>query len=292
MSILSNYTFWVVATGTVLLGLAAGMVGTVSVLKGQSLIGDAIGHSSFPGIVLAFMLFQTRDPLLLMAGALVTGAVAFGFIQMIHSGSKIKLDTALAIVLSSMFGLGMVLKSYITGNPVFSKGSQSGLQNYIFGQAAYMLERDVRILMVVSIFSITILLLFYKELQLFVFDPMYAKTIRFRPNILNVVLLIMTMALITAGLKAVGAILISALLITPCIIAMQWSHRFGRVLIIAGISGAVSAFVGTWISTAAKTSTGPTIIVVMSAIALVSVLIGRNGVIATAIRRRGGGSHE
>ena len=143
INILTNYSFLVVAAGTVVLAIASGMVGTVSVLKGQSLIGEAIGHSAFAGIVISFMLFQQRSPILLALGAFISGMVAFFSIQIIGKNSKIELDSVLALVLSSFFGLGMVLKSYIQGNHQFSNASQAGLQNYIFGQAAYLMRNDV-----------------------------------------------------------------------------------------------------------------------------------------------------
>jgi manganese/zinc/iron transport system permease protein len=151
INILTNYSFLVVAAGTVILAIASGMVGTISVLKGQSLIGDAIGHSSFAGIVISFMLFQQRNPIILALGALFSGIIAFFSIQLIGKNSKIEMDSILALVLSSFFGLGMVLKSYIQGNPQYSNASQAGLQNYIFGQAAYLMRNDVFHFVVITI---------------------------------------------------------------------------------------------------------------------------------------------
>lgn len=285
-SILTSYSFLVVALGTTVLGIASGMVGCVSVLKGQSLIGDAIGHSTFPGIVLAFMIMQTRSPLVLMIGAFIAGALAFAITGVIDGYSKIKMDTSLAVVLSSLFGFGMVLKSYIQGNAKFAGASQSGLQNYIFGQAAYMMKADVHLIFVVSIIAIVLLLAFYKEIKLFVFDPQFAKTAGFSPNTISVIILIMTMVLISTGLKAVGAILISAMLIAPGAASLQWSNRFSRVLCLSAVVGGMSAFIGTWISTVNKgMSTGPSIVLVMSAIALLSMIISPSGLLMTSIRR-------
>lgn len=140
-ALLSDYSFLIIALGTSALAIASSIIGSVSVLKGQSLIGDAIGHASFPGIVLAFMLTGERNPWGLFLGAVLSGALAFFWIQLLGRWSKIELETALAAVLSTFFGLGMVLKSYITGNPAFSASSQAGLEKYIFGQASYMMQR-------------------------------------------------------------------------------------------------------------------------------------------------------
>jgi manganese/zinc/iron transport system permease protein len=289
INILTNYSFLVVAAGTVILAIASGMVGTISVLKGQSLIGDAIGHSSFAGIVISFMLFQQRNPIILALGALFSGIIAFFSIQLIGKNSKIEMDSILALVLSSFFGLGMVLKSYIQGNPQYSNASQAGLQNYIFGQAAYLMRNDVYLIILAAIISISLLLLFYKEIKIFVFDEQFARSVGIKASFLNWLILIMSMVLISVGLKAVGAILISSMLIAPAITGLQWSNRFPLVLLIAGLVGGVSAFVGTYISSTVKNMpTGPMIILMMSIVAIFSILFSPKGFIAGALRKRKG----
>src|SRR5690625_4970452 len=152
MDILTSYTFIIVALGTVILSVASGVVGTISVIKGQSLIGDAIGHATFPGVVLAFMLFNVMETYTLVIGAIILGVIAFQLIHIITDTSKISLDSALALVLSSFFGLGMALKSYVQGNPNFS-GTQ-GIDDFIFGQAAYMLRSDVYLIIIASVISL------------------------------------------------------------------------------------------------------------------------------------------
>ena len=286
MDILRNYSFIIVALGTVILAMATGIIGSISVLKGKSLIGDAIGHSTYPGIVIAFMLSMEKSPLVLLLGAAIAGAISFFLIDLISNNSKIDLDATLAIVLSSFFGLGMVLKSYIQGHPAYAGVSQSGLKNYIFGQASYIMKNDVKIIFVVSILSIILLLVFYKEIKVYVFDEVYAKTIGINPVLMNTIILIATMLLITTGLKLVGAILISSMLIVPAITALQWTDKFHVMLIIAGICGGVSAFIGTFISTAYDgMSTGPTIILVMSLFSLISMIIGPRGIRKQIVRK-------
>ena len=289
INILTNYSFLVVAAGTVVLAIASGMVGTVSVLKGQSLIGDAIGHSAFAGIVISFMLFQQRSPILLALGAFISGMVAFFSIQIIGKNSKIELDSVLALVLSSFFGLGMVLKSYIQGNHQFSNASQARLQNYIFGQAAYLMRNDVYLIILAAIVALTLLFLFYKEIKIFVFDEQFARSVGIKATFLNWLILIMSMVLISVGLKAVGAILISSMLIAPAITGLQWSNRFPVVLLIAGAVGGISAFIGTYISSTIRNMpTGPTIILVMSIFAILSIFFSPKGLFAGMIRRRKG----
>ena len=287
ISIITQYSFIVVAIGTMLLAMATGIVGTISILKGQSLIGDAVGHASLPGIILAFMISGRKSSLILMLGAIVAGIVAFLLIQIISEGSKIEADTAMAVILSAMFGMGMVLKSYIQGNQKIQGASQSGLASYIFGQAAYILREDVYIILTVSIISLALFILFYKEIKVYVFDMVYAYTIGINSRLTSLLIMIITMILIAAGLKAVGAILISSMLITPAVTGLQWSNSYEKVLVIASVTGAVSAFLGTFISSAVKGfSTGPSIILIMSVIALFSVLFAPRGIVRMLLNIR------
>mgnify|MGYP002741938095 FL=1 len=287
ISIITQYSFIVVAIGTMLLAMATGIVGTISILKGQSLIGDAVGHASLPGIILAFMISGRKSAVILMLGAIVAGIVAFMLIQIISEGSKIEADTAMAVILSAMFGMGMVLKSYIQGNSKYQGASQSGLASYIFGQAAYILREDVYIILAVSIISLALFILFYKEIKVYVFDMVYAYTIGINSRLTSLLIMIITMILIAAGLKAVGAILISSMLITPAVTGLQWSKSYEKVLVIAAVTGAVSAFLGTFISSAVKGfSTGPSIILIMSVIALFSVLFAPRGIVRMLLNIR------
>nr|WP_315103479.1 iron chelate uptake ABC transporter family permease subunit [uncultured Catonella sp.] len=287
MDVLTSYSFLIVGSGTFLLAAIAGAVGCITVLKGQSLIGDAIGHAAFPGIVLSFMLFLQREPVLLTLGAVVSGTTAFMLIQAIKENSKLELDAILAVILSSFFGIGMVLKSHIQGNSAYKDAAQSGLSSYIFGQAAYIMKDDVRLILYIGIPTLILLILFYKEIKLFLFDEIYARTIGIKTVLLYGIILVMTMGIIAAGLKLVGAILISSLLIIPAITALQWSNKFSKVLIIAGVNGGISALIGTYISTVYDgMSTGATIILVMGSFAVISLVIGPHGMISNIKMRR------
>ena len=221
-----------------------------------------------------------------MSGAIIAGVCAFFIIQYIVNSSKLEADTTMAVILSAMFGFGMVLKSYIQGNSSFS-GSQAGLANYIFGQAAYMLREDVVIIFAVSIIAISLFVIFYKEIKIHVFDSAYAKTIGINEGLMSGLIMFMTMVLIAAGLKAVGTILISSMLITPAVVGMQWSDGYDRVLLISAIVGAFSALSGTILSSLIEGfSTGPSIVLVMSVIAVLSVLLSPKGLISTYFKKR------
>lgn len=281
MSIFTSYSFLLIATATFVLASAAGAIGTVSVLKGQALIGDAIGHATYPGIVLAFMLTLSKDVLVLSLGATVAGCLVYMIIQVLNKYTKLSLDSILSISLSSFFGIGMVLKSLVSGNSNYAGASQAGLGNYIFGQTSYIREQDVWVIIIASSIALLLLILFHKEIKLFVFDEEYATVIGLKRQYIQTVVMLMTMVLISVGLKLVGAIMIASLLIIPAIIALQWSQAFHRVLIIAGLAGGISAVIGTYFSTTYNgMSTGPTIIIILTMVAFISLLIGPHGIIS------------
>lgn len=285
MDILTSYSFLIVAIGTVILSAAAGVVGSISVIKGQSLIGDAIGHATFPGVVLAFMLFNVMETSVLVIGAVLFGIIAFQLIHVITDFSKITLDSALALVLSGFFGLGMALKSYVQGNPNFS-GTQ-GIDDFIFGQAAYMLKSDVYLIVAASVISLMLFLFYYQQLRIYTFDPIYARTVGISIRFMNVLVLAVTIMLIAVGLKAVGAVLIVNILIAPAVTGTLWSNKFMTVLIIAAVSGGMSAFIGTYISTALTgIATGPAIILALSICVIFSMLFAPKGIFAKQSRLR------
>lgn len=287
VELLNSYGFWIVALGTTLLAMTAALVGALNVFRGQSLIGDAIGHAAFPGIVFAFMLFMTRSPLVLLAGAMVFGALAFSSIQFIHEHSRLKLDALLAIVLSSFFGLGMVFKSYIQGNPSYTNASQSGLQNYIFGQAAYIGREDARWIALASILCLLLLLLFYRPFKVYLFDLSFAHCLGYRPLFLNGLLLLMTILLIALGLKSVGAVLISSLLVAPIVTARLWSSRLSVCLLLSALFAGFAAFLGTtWSTLVTGLPTGAGIIVILTGFSLFSLFFAPRGLVWKRFNRK------
>ena len=284
MEILTSYSFRIIAMGAVLLAIVSAVVGSINVYKGQSLIGDAMGHSTFAGIVLAYMMFQTRNPIVLLIGAMLSAALAYLLIEYSNRNSKIGLDANLAIYLSGFFGIGMVLKSYIQGNPNFENASQSGLQNYIFGQAAYLLELDVKLIAIATVICLSIVLLLFREFKIYLFDREFAQIAQLPIKLMDYLVLFMTILVIGVGIKAVGAILISSFLIVPCISANQWTNKFSMVMILGAIFSSISVLIGSYISMLyTGLSTGPSIIIVSGIICGLSFLLGKNGI----FRRRG-----
>lgn len=267
--LLNDYTFQIVALGTGFLGLLSGVIGTYATLRKESLLGDALSHAALPGIGIAFLIVQQKELVALLAGAVISGLLATFIIQVMNKKTVIKLDNALSIVLSSFFGLGLVILTYIQGSP---NARQAGLSNFIFGQASAMLIRDVRLIGLVGAILIIMVIIFWKEFKLFTFDPTFGQTLGFSGRVVEFLLSTLIVLTIILGLESVGVILISALLIGPSVAARQWSNRLSIVMILAAIFGFTSGIVGTFISSVGRRiPTGPTIVVVLSVFVIISL---------------------
>lgn len=277
-----SYTLQVVIIGTMMLGAVSGVVGVFSVLRKQALIGDALSHAALPGVVLAFMLTQSKDLYMLLLGASAASAVSLVLLTLIKRFTHIKYDALLAIILSSFFGLGQVLLVYVQNS---GNAAQAGLKTFIFGQAATMLIEDVYVLMVASAIVFLLVLLFWKELKLFIFNESFFISLGFSKLFMDFLLNTLLIVVVIIGIRIVGVILMSALLIAPAIAARLVSHRLEMNILLAATFGMLAAFFGTLISAqVSNLSTGPMIIIVLSSIAIILLLFSpRRGLIKRSI---------
>lgn len=270
MTLLSDYTFQTVALGSAILGIISGVLGSFAVLRKQSLLGDGVSHAALPGVVLAFILTGSKNTELLLLGALLSGLLATLLIIQIIKHSRIKFDSALALVLSVFFGLGMVLLTYVQKIP---DSNQAGLKRFIFGQAATLLQRDVILMLTCGAVLLTLVVVFWKELKLFTFDSDFAQSIGFSTHKLNLLLSAMIVLSIIIGLQTVGVILMSAMLIAPAVAARQWTDKLTVMVLLTAAFGALSGIAGTAVSSMVpKLPTGPCIVAIVSLIVLVSLL--------------------
>ena len=276
-----HYLFLVVGLGVSLLSMAAAMIGSSLVFQKQSQLGDAIGHAAYPGIIAAFMVTQSRNPFTLLLGAVASGILVLILIHFFSKEPAFHFESILALVLSTLFGLGMVLMSYIQGNDNYQGASQAGLKTYIMGQAAFLKQDDVILIALVSSITILIFFMALPRIKLSLFDPVFAASIGIDSRKLSLLNLSLAVVVISVGLKAVGAILIAALLITPTIIGMQWSRNYQGVLWVAVGSAVVGSLFGTWLSTVVdKLATGPSVVLTLFFLAWLSFIIGPQGLIA------------
>jgi len=270
--------------GSLLLGIGSGVIGSFTYLRKQSLLGDALAHAALPGICIAFMLSGVKSIGLFMIGSIVSGMIATFGIYAITRYSRIKQDAALGIILSVFFGIGVMLMTKIqhSGN-----GNQSGLDKYMFGQAASMMKSDVYMMGAVSLLLILICFIFFKEFKLVSFDPGFARGMGMKVGLLEQVLLFMTVIAVVVGIQAVGVVLVAALLITPAVSARYWTDSLGVMVIIAGVIGAFSGVTGTLISgTLSNLPTGPVTVLAATSMFCVSAIFAPNrGLIAKLWRR-------
>jgi manganese/zinc/iron transport system permease protein len=284
-SLLRDYTFQTVAMGSALLGIISGVLGSFAVLRKQSLLGDGVSHSALPGVVMAFILLGSKNTETLLLGALISGIIATLFIVGIVRHTRIKFDSALALVMSVFFGLGMMLLTYVQKIP---NSNQAGLKRFIFGQASTLMQRDILLMAVCGMVLLLLVFLFWKEFKLFSFDSDFAQSLGFSPKNLNLLLSFMIVLAIIIGLQTVGVILMSSMLIAPAVAARQWTNRLWVMVFLSAIFGAVSGIVGTAASSMMiKLPTGPAIVVCVSMIVIVSVLFapGR-GILHRTYQRR------
>jgi len=264
----TNYTLRTITLGTAILGAICGMLGSFAVLRKQSLLGDAISHAALPGIALAFILTGVKDANLILIGALISGLVGTFWIKGIVRRTRLKSDTALGLILSLFFGFGMLLLTFIQKMP---NANQAGLDKYLFGQAATLVEQDVWVMAIVTGVSLIVLLLFWKELKLLLFDADYTKTLGFNTKFLDILITSFIVLAIVMGLQTVGVVLMSAMLLAPAAAARQWTNNLGTMIILASIIGAFSGVFGTAISASQNNlSTGPVIVLVAAGFVLIS----------------------
>jgi manganese/zinc/iron transport system permease protein len=282
----SNANVVYVVLGMICINASSALVGTFAFLRKRSLIGDAVAHSLLPGICFGFLVTGEKNPVLLLSGAFITGWISIFLVDYIVNHSRIKQDTAIGIVLSTFFALGVVLLTYIqkTGN-----GNHAGLDHFLFGQAAAITRDEVYLFAIILLVILIVIILFYRQLVLLSFNPEYAAAIGLPVRTFEFILTSLTVLAIAAGIQALGVILISALIITPAAAARLWTHNLKRLMVLAviisvfcGVTGAYISFVRT------AMPTGPWVVVILSVITLGSIAFapGRGFVSRYFIRRK------
>lgn len=265
-----DYTLRTVALGAGVLGIVSGALGSFAVLRRQSLLGDAMSHAALPGIVLSFLITRSKAPLPLMMGALIAGWLGTLAIMTIVRTTRIKYDSALGFVLSVFFGAGLMLLTFVQRLP---DARQAGLDTFLFGQAAALLQRDVITMAFLGGATLLILALFWKEFKLLSFDSEFGATAGFPMRLLDVLLTTLIVVAIVIGLQAVGVVLMSAMLVAPAAAARQWTDRLGPMVAISAVCGALAGVVGAVLSSMVpRLSTGPTIVLCISTVVLFSLL--------------------
>ncbi|MXV93078.1 MAG: metal ABC transporter permease [Chloroflexi bacterium] len=279
-----TYTVRVVALGGSLLGALSGAVGCFAVLRRESLLGDALSHAALPGVAIGFLL-AGRQLGALLVGAGIASWLGLRLVAAILRSTRIKQDAALGIVLVSFFAAGIALLTTIQSLP---DASQAGLDSFIFGQAAAIIESDIALLGGIGLLVMVLLALFWKEFKLLTFDADFARADGLRSGLLDALLSTLVVITIVLGLQLAGVILMVGLLIAPAIAARQWTHSLEQMVLLAAALGAFAGGSGAVISALdSDIPTGPMIIVVAFALVLLSITLapGR-GLLWNQLRQR------
>nr|WP_155732393.1 metal ABC transporter permease [Streptobacillus moniliformis] len=283
--LLNSYTFKVVTIGCSLLGMISAIIGTFAVLKKESLLGDGVAHSSLAGICIAFLLTGRRELFILLIGALIMGLICVLLIHYIGTNSKVKFDSAIALILSTFFGLGLVLLTYLKRIPGAKK---AGLSNFIFGQASTLILKDIYLITGVGLILLILVIFFWKQIKISIFDKEYAKTIGINSDRYRLLVSVMIVINVIIGLQIAGVVLMTAMMISPVVAARQWSNKLNIVVILSSIFGAISGFIGS-LSSSLNSSlpTGPVIVIVLSIFVMFSMLFSnKRGLIYRYISRK------
>lgn len=270
-----RYPFMVDA---MIVGVAVGAVCAVLscylVLKGWSLMGDAISHAVLPGIVLAY---AWGVPLAL--GAFTSGLLCATLTGYIKANSRVKEDTVMGVVFTGFFAVGLVLFTKVK--------TELHLDHILFGNILGLEQGDLRNTLIVSGLTVACVLALRRDLLLFCFDPGHARTVGLRSGLLYYLLLSLLAVTIVVSLKAVGIILVIAMLVTPGSVGYLLTDRFGRMLGIAFLTAVTSSFVGVYVSFFLNASTGACIVLLQAAIFLLALFFAPKHGILAGRRQRG-----
>ena len=252
-----------------LIGGTCGFLSSFVTLKGWSLMGDALSHAVVPGVALAYIL-----GLPFALGAFISGLLAAGAMVFIKTKSRIREDATIGIVFTSFFALGLVLISV--------NRAQVDLKTILYGNILGIAGGDIVQVVAISVITLIVVGLKWKDLMLFCFDPNQARALGLRANVLHVLLLGLLAATAVAALQAVGAILVVAMLVTPGATAYLLTDRFGKMLWLSCGLGAVSSVIGAYASYFLDGATGGCIVTLQTLIfILVFVFAPKQGLLAS-----------
>ncbi|MEM7042155.1 MAG: metal ABC transporter permease [Pseudomonadota bacterium] len=284
LTLLADYTIQNVIIGTVILGMISGVLGSFAVLRQQSLLGDTLAHAALPGVCLGFLIAGGRELSAILGGALVTAILAALLMLTLTRYSRLKTDAGLGIALSVFFALGVVLLTYIQGT---ANASQGGLESFLFGQAAAILRSDLWVMGGITLLSLGLMALLWKEFKLVSFDPDFARTLGLPVAVLETTLTLTIAFAVVVGLQMVGVVLMAAMVIAPAVAARQWVKSLEHMVLLAAAFGMLAGLAGALISVAGRgLSTGPLIVLAITVLVILSILIApERGVLWEEMRR-------
>jgi manganese/zinc/iron transport system permease protein len=264
--------------GIVLLGLSCGITGSFVVVRKMALLGDTLSHAVLPGVALGFMWNMSKDPLAILLGATAAGILGTYTVSLLKRYSRIKEDAALGIVLSAFFAIGITLLTILQRLP---GGNKSGIDKYLFGQAAAISPADLILIGIVTLTVLIAVFVFYKEFLVSSFDPGFARATGVRENLFSHVIMFLLAFVVVVSIQAVGVVLVSAMLITPASAAYLIAKRMHTMIALAALFGILSGLAGAFFSfLGSNLPTGPFMVVSASLMFSVAFFFApRNGLL-------------
>lgn len=278
--------------GCMLMCFAAALVGVIVFLKKQSLLGESLSHAAYPGVIIGVIYAGILDmdeeqevkiAVLVMIGAFLSALLGLWAISFLEKRLNVRSDSALCFVLSSFFGIGLTLASQVQ----FAYSSlYRQVQVYLYGQAATMTDIHVLVYGILSVSILLAVVLFYKEIQTMTFDSDYARSLGMNTRVIDAIVFFLIVLAVVIGIRSVGVVLMSAMLIAPAAAARQYTNKLYIMFILAAIFGLVSGFLGNYFSVEGTKRlaiaypgarlalpTGPVIVIVASLICLFSLML-------------------
>ena len=255
---LTQYNFLQSALITaILVGMMSGIIGCFIILRGMSLMGDAISHSVLPGVAIAYML-----GLNILVGASLFGILAALLIGFVATHSKIKVDTSIGVVFSAFYALGFILISMAE--------STTNLHHILFGNILAVSDIDMITTSIVLGIVLLFVVAFYKELLVTSFDPIFAQTYGLKTSVLHYALMLVLTLVTVSALQTVGIILVVAMLITPAATAFFWTNRLSTMLVLSATFGTIASTTGLFFSYTFNWASGPAIVLAAAVLFAIS----------------------
>ncbi len=258
---------------SILVGAVCGLLSSYVILKRWSLLGDAISHAVLPGVAIAYLL-----GLPFFVGAFATGALTSVGIGIIERNSRIKSDAAMGLMFTAAFALGVVIISQIT--------TSTHLMHILFGNVLGVRNEALLLTLFSAVVALVVVVLFYKELMIYVFDPIQARSLGMNTGCIHYGLILLLTLTIVASLETVGIILVVAMLITPGATAYLLVNRLHQMIWLSVLIGVVSAVLGLYLAFHFDVASGGTMVLVVSGFFLLAFLFApRRGIVMRGFRR-------
>ncbi|SCA58930.1 Probable metal transport system membrane protein CPn_0347/CP_0413/CPj0347/CpB0354 [Chlamydiales bacterium SCGC AB-751-O23] len=288
--------------GCMFMCMAAALLGVIIYLKKQSLLGEALSHACYPGIMMAVVFVSLLDSQLSdmqieiasVTGAFLSALLGLALVNVLKRFFSFKEDICLAFTLSSFFGLGILLASRLqfTNTSLYKKA-----QSYLFGQAATMTDNHIYLYALLAVITVLLIVLFFKEIQAVYFDESFARLVGIKVFFLNIAIFFLVLTVVVVGIRCVGVVLMSAMFVAPVVAARQITHRLSVLFLLSAVFGTTSGFLGNYLSLELSRElsllyqrnlsipTGPMVVLTSSFFALFALFFSpRQGLVMRAFR--------